>query len=140
MNKDINFTDLTDGGISEEYEGTDEECTWPEDTYVDREDDSEELQNCSMILSDDHYRTVLTENRPEDDLEVQLINDFIANTCGCHTNNGKPCSSAFVKTDFECFRDDFFELTREEKDIFVLSLLRSFVDTDDRNMAFEPKI
>ena len=50
------------------------------------------------------------------------IEDFLRTGCGCKMGpNGLSCVSLFSREDFVDCRDSFLELTKEEKDMFLLS-------------------
>ena len=140
MNEQIDFEILIEGGTLEEYRVTgheDEVEVYVEDENEKREDP---FLSDDLIRSDEHFKTESIDHRPEDEAESNVVENFIETTCGCRINGNQPCSNLFSKGDFEIFLDDFLELTKEEKDLYVLTLLRSYTNTDDDKNTFEPKM
>ena len=124
------FSNLISGTLDDEYilsgnvnDNIADEDVAIADTSYESEDD---FDNINEI--DDQF-----ELRDEDQSEMRVVEEFLTKTCGCNLRNQSPCSTVFDREHLLNHRADILQLTREEKDLVLLTTIRNSIDDDDLN-------
>ena len=82
---------------------------------------------------------VVVENDDSVDAGERRVARFLQEGCRCQLHAGNPCSSLFTAADLLAARDECRQLTREQRDMVVMSQLRALCQRDQHTQKVKAK-